>query len=242
LYVGTNWGLTLLGTLAAVLWFGRPGAQQEFATRKQRALTARAAFDQAYQELNRAATNAPFLEALGRLEKMKADLLNQRARYDAELAELIRNREKAERTKFLDSFEIRSAQIQGFGDKRKADLLSFGIETALDITDAVYRIPGIKVARAQALFAWKRSVEAKFRFDPKKGLDAKILAEFKSRYIEKRKEGKSRLLNAPYLLEGIKQDLIQKVPALRQTANEMADAMWQAEADMRSIWLLLTKR
>lgn len=76
------------------------------------------------------------------------------------------NREARQRQVYLDRFSIRRASISGIGPTRTATLISFGIETAADITQsAIMRIPGFGYSLTSDLMAWRRGHEARFRYD-----------------------------------------------------------------------------
>lgn len=77
------------------------------------------------------------------------------------------NREARQRAAFLDQFQVRRASISGIGPAKTATLISFGIETAADVTwDAVHAVPGFGDVMTQKLLKWRQGHEAKFRYDP----------------------------------------------------------------------------
>lgn len=84
-----------------------------------------------------------------------------------ELKFLQSNREARQRQAYLDRFAIRRASISGIGPTRTATLISFGIETAADVTEsAIMRIPGFGYSLTADLMAWRRGHEAQFRYNP----------------------------------------------------------------------------
>lgn len=77
-------------------------------------------------------------------------------------------REARQRQAYLDQFYIRRANISGIGPAKTATLVSFGIETAADVShSAIVRVPGFGDALANKLLAWRRAHEARFRYDAK---------------------------------------------------------------------------
>jgi ssDNA-binding Zn-finger/Zn-ribbon topoisomerase 1 len=70
--------------------------------------------------------------------------------------------------KFLESQEIRKAKIRHVGLARQTALASYGIETALDITEEkVLQVPGFGANNSVPLLEWRKNVEKSFVYDPK---------------------------------------------------------------------------
>lgn len=83
------------------------------------------------------------------------------------LEKLKSSREEHQRAAFLDQFSIRSATISGIGPVRKAVLISFGIETAGDVSQgSVIRLPGFGEAMTKNLLDWRVRHESQFRYNP----------------------------------------------------------------------------
>ncbi|TIU16377.1 MAG: hypothetical protein E5W53_28415, partial [Mesorhizobium sp.] len=90
----------------------------------------------------------------------------------ARISELERNRRQAQLHRFLDNFEISSAKIESIGPGKKQVLESYGVETALDVErNKLYSVSGFEPKTAQKLLNWRRSVEARFVFDPSRAID-----------------------------------------------------------------------
>jgi len=90
---------------------------------------------------------------------------------------------------FLDRINISDATIRLIGPGRKAMLVSFGIDSAADVSYAsVTQVPGIGPKYANNLLDWRRSMEARFQFDPNKAIAKnetdKIDSEIHSRRSE----------------------------------------------------------
>lgn len=106
--------------------------------------------------------------------QVRADLdaeIQAYKRIDDDLAQELRvfksNREARQRAAFLDQFQVRRASISGIGPAKTATLISFGIETAADVTwAAVHAVPGFGDVMTQKLLKWRQGHEAKFRYDP----------------------------------------------------------------------------
>ena len=83
-----------------------------------------------------------------------------------ELRKLNSTREARQRTAYLDQYSIQGAKISGIGPVRTTTLISFGIETAADISQsAVVQVPGFGAAMAANLVEWRRKLESRFRYN-----------------------------------------------------------------------------
>ena len=84
-----------------------------------------------------------------------------------ELNKLKSTRVERQRTAFLDRYSIRNAKISGIGPARTAMLVSFGIETAADISwSAMIKVPGIGDVMTKNLLDWRSQFERRFRYNP----------------------------------------------------------------------------
>ena len=94
-------------------------------------------------------------------------------------------RREMEMKAFLQTRLIRHASIPDVGSGRKASLLSYGIETAADVTSAaVSRVSGFGSALTKRLTEWRRQCESKFVFDAAQPLSFTFKQEVERRYSE----------------------------------------------------------
>ncbi|MER8470353.1 hypothetical protein NKH23_13105 [Mesorhizobium sp. M1328] len=137
----------------------------------------------------------------------------------ARISELERNRRQAQLHRFLDNFEISSAKIESIGPGKKQVLESYGIETALDVErNKLYSVPGFGPKTAQKLLNWRKSVEARFVFDPSRAIDPRDIAQIDQDILGDRK----RLQGALVLgLEQLKQTRAQILAAREHSRPEM---------------------
>lgn len=106
----------------------------------------------------------------------------QKARQD-----LASNQRLVQLKHHLEHFYVRGATIDGVGPGLKQTLLSFGIETAADVTrGAVHSVPGFGPARTRAMLAWRQHVEAKFVYIPNKPVDPADIAALDRRFMAMR--------------------------------------------------------
>lgn len=111
---------------------------------------------------------------LSEIFQVRADLdaeIQAYKRVDDDLAQELRtfksNREARQRAAFLDQFQVRRASISGIGPAKTATLISFGVETAADVSwAAVHAVPGFGDVMTQKLLKWRQGHEARFRYDP----------------------------------------------------------------------------
>ena len=101
---------------------------------------------------------------------------------------------------FLDRQLITKAKIRGVGPKLTSELLSYGIETALDVTKAQC-VPGVGPAKFQELLSWRRFWEGKFRFDANAALPVTAVNQVNTKFISVRQGIESELRQAPTILQ-----------------------------------------
>lgn len=156
-----------------------------------------------------------------------------------ELDRMKSNRESRQRQAYLDGFPIRRAKISGIGQAKMATLISFGIETAADVSpSAVQRVPGFGEVLTGKMVAWRRSHEARFRYNPmpnaqdvtdERALRGKFAAE-KAKLESTIRNGLGTLRNAKARLDAL--------PARARSDKALLDALTaraQVEYDLREL-------
>lgn len=150
-----------------------------------------------------------------------------------ELADLKTNALNRQRQKYLDGFFIESATIKGVGPAKKAALRSFGIETAADVEwDKVSAVRGFGPSNTSAMIAWRKGIEAGFRFDQRTAVLPSDEAAVRSRIQSRRQVVEAALLNgAADLTRAVREiSAREKMLLLR---IQSAEAIWnQARADL----------
>jgi DNA-binding helix-hairpin-helix protein with protein kinase domain len=114
-------------------------------------------------------------------------------------------------------------------------LASYNIDTAADVTlTAVDAVPGFGQFLAGQLLAWRQTLEGKFVFKPKKGIDPEDVQKLDREMAATKTSLESSLLQGPSELARIS---IQ-ITAIRQPlAKELENAtleLLQAEANARA--------
>lgn len=144
-------------------------------------------------------------------------------------------RERDQRRRFLEGVAIERAKIAGIGPSRKAMLASFNIETAWDVTEKhVKKVPGFGPALTRELLSWRNAVEAKFRFDPTKGVDPQDVASLDREIADIKQKLERSILSGAQALTQINDHILAQRSTLRPLIEDAAKALAQAKADLRA--------
>jgi DNA-binding helix-hairpin-helix protein with protein kinase domain len=198
--------------------------------------------DRVQRELN------AFVQRNGMTEvvKVRGDLYAAIAAYkghdDALACELMvmkSNREARQRQAYLDRFPIRNAKISGIGPVKTATLISFGIETAADVSHAaVLRIPGFGGVMTGKLLAWRHGHESRFRYDQKPNAqDVADERALRGRFATEKAKLASTIRNGLGTLRNAKAHL-ESLPAKAKSDGVLMEALTvraQAEQDLRAL-------
>ena len=184
----------------------------------------------------RDASDARFREKLGQLERLRTQYREIPATRQRRYAQLEQERQAQQMRRHLERFEIERAPIKGIGPGRKAMLASYNIETAWDIAERqVMKVPGFGPAMTQKLLKWRRDVEARFRFDPSKGVDPNdIVALDRELADTQRKLGQGLATGAAELVQIRNQIIAQRNALQPQMEQVQADAL-QAQANLTAV-------
>lgn len=132
----------------------------------------------------------------GAFDAKKQEVLRLKTRFDrlpalrtSKLDNLRKTVKQAQLARFLDTFEIDKARLDGIGDGRKRTLQSYGIETAADLlNNAVESVPGFGPKLCGVLYSWRQGLEAKFVFNPATGIDRRDIDKIEHEIaLERRK-------------------------------------------------------
>jgi DNA-binding helix-hairpin-helix protein with protein kinase domain len=182
------------------------------------------------------AGNEEFVQRRLALEKLKTDydrLPHERLR---RFQDLETNRDGAQLMAFLDRCPLDGAPIKGLGDAKIAVLQSYGIATAADIVDQkVLAVPGIGPVNLKRLKAWRQKQEARFKFDPKKGVSATDKATIEQRLLIERARLERLLTEGVAELTAFSKEILARRQALEQDARGAAEALLAADAALRGI-------
>ena len=105
----------------------------------------------------------------------------------AKLDQLRKSLREVQLARFLDAFEIDKASLDGIGEGRKRTLQSYGIETAADLLNSI-NVPGFGPVLCETLYTWRRSLEARFRFNPAVGVDRRDTDKIEQEILNERRK------------------------------------------------------
>jgi DNA-binding helix-hairpin-helix protein with protein kinase domain len=222
--------------LAAGLWMWRsPGLKKEVSDRLREA---KRQYDQhcnAWKELeNSRAASSIYSELLNAKQKYE-ELPQKRLRA---LDELKRNHRQHQLAAYLDRHEISKARgaISGIGPSKVVTLQSYQIETAADVTyNAVIAVPGFGPKTTQKLVDWRNALEARFRYDPSRPVDAAEVARVEREILIERTRLEKLLSEGGQRLHLEAATLTARVNALRPIIEGSARAVALEEANLRCI-------
>lgn len=181
-------------------------------------------------------------EVFNRIRADAQILISQVQQLDTEEQQRLRKLESEVRqsqlTRHLESHSIENAKIKGLGTALKLTLRSYNIETAADVgRSRIERVHGFGPTKAQALVTWRNSVEAKFRFDPQRGVDPRDVATVKTEIAKRRSDGETRLGRTLADLKRASASALALRSGNHSDAQAAYAALEQARADQHALRL-----
>jgi DNA-binding helix-hairpin-helix protein with protein kinase domain len=223
--------LALVAGLVAGAVF-RPDARVHVARAWRRQAEVRKTYVAALREWEREARAARFHEARARLAKVRQDLLDQHARYDADLAALERDRLRRAWAAYLESRVVADWHVRQIDARTRSVLRSYGIVNAADVTrENLKRVPGLSRHAQLCLMVWRANIEREFQRRPAAGRDERAVHAVKLRHLRERTNNWMRLADQAAELRRISREIETRRPGLRARARELAALAGQAEAD-----------
>jgi DNA-binding helix-hairpin-helix protein with protein kinase domain len=141
-----------------------------------------------------------------------------------------------QQTRFLERFHIQHASIKGIGNTRKVTLISYGVETAADVSaQRIKRISGFGPSMAGAIVAWRISIERKFVFDPSQPINPADITSIKTKYAKKKADLQAELRQWLTQLRTTSANIVQSREQLRTAALPVWQSLRQAELDERTV-------
>lgn len=166
-------------------------------------------FEAALANWRRNASDEPFRKALAELERARTTYPGLPEQERQKIAQYQSNRRTEQLKQYLDSFLIRRQKIKGVGPSRVATLASYGIETALDVSEhRVLNVPGFGPKTASALIVWRRTLENRFVYNPHPNkADGARMAAIKAETGKQATELRRALLAGPGQLTRLRADI-----------------------------------
>jgi len=156
-----------------------------------------------------------------------------------ELMVMKSNRESRQKQAYLDGFPIRRASINGIGPSKTATLISFGIETAADVShSSVRRVPGFGEVLTGKVISWRRAHESRFKYD--RTPNAQDVADeraLRGRFAAEKAKLESTIRNGLGTLRNAR-DRLDALPAKAKSDRALTDAVAaraQSEHDLREL-------
>lgn len=115
-------------------------------------------------------------------------------------------------------------------------LESYGIETAADVNNnAVTSVPGFGPALTKRLLDWRRSIEARFRFNPSAGVDPRDVVDLDRKMAQQKRDLEETLRKGAIELHQLRTSILSRRQALEGPMRTAAQSLAQAEADLAAI-------
>lgn len=183
---------------------------------------------------DRETSEQPFVAKLGELKKLAEEHGQLPNRQQQLINDLHRDLYNVQLRHYLGGWTITSADIPHVKDGRKALLSAYGIDTAADVTfAAVQNVPGFGEFLTQHMMNWRKSLETRFRFDPKRGIDSADLERVKREIANRRREVELALSKGALELTNIRRRVVVVRGQLRDELEKAWVQMAQAQANAR---------
>lgn len=229
---GVTFFLILLATIGAVVFarIGENDSAHELQRTKQDA-------ERTWSDIQRLWSTQDvsqrFSSKLAELKTKKTEYQNLATVLQRRLQQLEKEVYQRQLERFLDGYRIDKAQISGIGHARKITLRSYGLETAADITlNAVLSVPGFGPTYASKLLVWRSSIEQRFIFDPKRGVDPQDKRTVETEIQNRRAKLEQELRNGVTVLRQLSAQVHSTHSGLRKSADIAVKNLAQAEADL----------
>lgn len=226
--------------LAAALWslLRDSAIRREYQRRRLALLAARRELTNLHAAWQQRASEQSFSTALHALHALRDRYCQLSENLQQDLRRLETNQRQIQLQAFLENHFIDAAQIPGIRATDQITLESYGIETAADVTAEIIRnVPGfgqrLGQQRASVLLAWRQTLEAQFRYDPRQGVSPTAVADLRQQYNQQRLSIERELLASPGELAKIKTDILKQRAQLNIALIRQAMQEAQARADLR---------
>ena len=202
-------------------------------SRRERALAdAKGSFHRLVNQLPTNCGLDPFRAKKNELGRLRKEYLSLEATRNEELQKLRETASADQKRRFLESFPVSAARMQGVGVTRKLAMQAVGITTAADVTmERVLRLKGFGPTSAQTMVRWRAACEQRFQFDPKLVPQADISA-VDARASRRRQAIQAALAAGPATLGSLAADAQSRITVMVVRLEQAAAAVAQAEVDM----------
>jgi DNA-binding helix-hairpin-helix protein with protein kinase domain len=137
--------------------------------------------------------------------------------------------------RYLEQFDIASANIPHIKEGRKAMLSAYGIDNAADVTrPALEAVPGFGQILIIQLIIWRQSLEGRFKFNPSRGIDPVDMQRVDHEIAKRRAEIEALLSKGPSELNDLRRRIIAARGRLQDQLEKALMDVAQAQADERA--------
>lgn len=143
------------------------------------------------------------------------------------------NRRDFQLRSHLERHLVRTAKIKGVGPSLKAALASWGIENAQQVVEhRILAISGFGPAKASAMMAWRRQIEASFSFDPRpNALDVQEKAKITREAAQREDQLKAKLARGAQELTVATHAILTRQKAVDPALARAHHTLLQAQVD-----------
>ncbi|SOY52704.1 hypothetical protein [Cupriavidus taiwanensis] len=221
--------------LAAMLFFSGQSNSPEQGLRKAALDNAKRVSSAAWSQWSNVATDKQFQDKLDELKQMRREYEDLANRFANDKLKLQANARELQLRKYLERFFISDHDIPGIGPTRKATLASFGIESAADVSwNQIHAIKGFGERLTREIVGWRKKLEARFVFDPNKGIDPADIAALQQRYTQLKRQLEAQLASGSEQLKQVRLKTEQQRTILREMVLNANLLVAQAEEDYKA--------
>src|SRR5580692_3085102 len=178
------------------------------------------------------ATGEEFNAKLVELRTLTEEYRKLPERRKQKVRELQRALYEIQLRRYLEQFDIASADIPHIKEGRKAMLSAYGIDDAADVPrSAPEAVPGFGQILIIQLIIWRQSLAAKFKFDPSRGIDPADMQRVDHEIAKRRAEIEALLSKGPSELNDLRRRIIAARGRLQDQLEKALMDVAQAQAD-----------
>jgi len=152
----------------------------------------------------------------------------------SELQSLENNKRELQLNEFLRGQLISRGKIPGIGYARKQMLLSYGVGSAVDIRRTL-QVPGFGPTYISRLMNWRWSCEARFQYDPSRGIPATELQRVNLKFTTLRNDLSAKLKQGPTSLTTLSAGAQGRYLQLQGQFDMASRRLAQARADLKVV-------
>lgn len=196
---------------------------------------AETAFRQLEQQwLDEAGSNR-FLVGLSEMQNRREAWENLTPIREWHLKELESQTRAARLDEFLNQFTIAESDIQDVRPRVKTTLLTYGIETAADVSETNLERLGIDSPLTKRLLRWRQGLEEKFVFDPARDVPPQARLKVEREMDELRLRLEHELSNGATSLRRLGRDIDESRHNLAPLLTDARRTLAQAERDLEAV-------